>query len=357
MSQDQFTPEEQAIIDRLRDAPQPRLSQRTIDAIQQKMLVEMTNPALPVSPDTGSTLFTMANFALTAAAAVFIVVIGLVVVGQMRDDADVAAPLPETHIAAQHTNTPTSTATAISTPSPTVTLEDVLPTLTEAPVIAATFTELSPDISTATVETPIVAVSSPVPDASPEPIIVVEGLVQRLDEDTVTIYGIDFEVASGHPMLNLIDVGDTLRIEGVLDERGALIASVIDNLTDAVDAVATVGIEGPVEAIEDNVVTINGVEIELSPDDPVLVSLNIGDFLSVEGDFELREGRYLLVVVHFDVIGSAGDGVPVDCFFEETGMGIGMGRWRCDSGMGMGMGMGSSDDSGMGMGMGMGMGN
>jgi hypothetical protein len=47
----------------------------------------------------------------------------------------------------------------------------------------------------------------------------------------------------------------------------------------------TAVIEGPVEAINGNVITIYGIEITIDPDDPLLIVIRIDDVIRVEGDF------------------------------------------------------------------------
>ena len=53
----------------------------------------------------------------------------------------------------------------------------------------------------------------------------------------------------------------------------------------APDLPVTFAIEGPVEAVDDHIITIFGIEIELAPDDPLLAAIQPGDTLRVEGVF------------------------------------------------------------------------
>jgi hypothetical protein len=54
-------------------------------------------------------------------------------------------------------------------------------------------------------------------------------------------------------------------------------------------------IEGPVEAININIITIFGIDIEVDPDDPALVLLEIGDTVRIEGDM-LGTGDTIIIV-------------------------------------------------------------
>lgn len=45
-------------------------------------------------------------------------------------------------------------------------------------------------------------------------------------------------------------------------------------------------VEGPVESINVNVITIYNIELVLAEDDPILARIQVGDVLRVEGDFD-----------------------------------------------------------------------
>jgi hypothetical protein len=111
----------------------------------------------------------------------------------------------------------------------------------------------------------------------------------------------------------------------------------------------SVSLNGPIEAIADNLVTVNGIIVEFEPDDPVLGTLHPGNFVSVEGKFVGSGQNIVLVVVNVTVINNVTT-TDSACWYHDDGMG--MGHWHCD-GMGMGMGgaMGMGEGSG-GMGMG-----
>jgi hypothetical protein len=57
------------------------------------------------------------------------------------------------------------------------------------------------------------------------------------------------------------------------------------DMTTTSQTVTTV-IEGPVEAINGNVITIYGIHIEISDDDPMLDVIEVGDVIHVEGDID-----------------------------------------------------------------------
>ncbi|MCZ7542533.1 MAG: hypothetical protein M5R40_02865 [Anaerolineae bacterium] len=61
------------------------------------------------------------------------------------------------------------------------------------------------------------------------------------------------------------------------------------------DCGTAIVVEGPVTAIELNIIIINEIRIWLGPDDPLLTVIQIGDVLRVEGHYEEIEGVVVLV--------------------------------------------------------------
>lgn len=192
------------------------------------------------------------------------------------------------------------------------------------------------------------ATVSVTPTPNGDVVIVIEGPIINIVTNIITIYDFDIEVEPTNPMLNIIEIGDVIHIEGVFGNNGVIVATVVSNITNitTVTTGATVGLEGPIESINGNIVVVNGIPVQFAPDDPLLATLQVGNFLNVQGNFENSGATVVLVVVNIVVINNVVvDGNPL-CWFHVDGMGMGMGHWHCD-GMGMGMGMG---DGGMGMG-------
>ncbi len=61
-------------------------------------------------------------------------------------------------------------------------------------------------------------------------------------------------------------------------------------------------VEGPVENINVNIITIFGIDIEVSPDDPSLTRLALGDTVRVEGDIRGKGNTIVIVAVTVIVI-------------------------------------------------------
>ena len=193
--------------------------------------------------------------------------------------------------------------------------------------------------------------STPTPEATPQVtptptddsnfIIVVEGPVVNIVNNIITIYDFDVEVQPHHPMLGIIDIGDIVHVEGAYGSTGVIVASVVSNITNvatvSTPGTATVGLEGPVEAINGNIIMVNGIPVQLAPNDPLLNTVQVGKFVSVKGNFRGSGSNVVLVVVNITIVNNVVvNGYPF-CWYHDKGMG--MGHWHCD-GMGMGMGMG-----------------
>jgi hypothetical protein len=60
----------------------------------------------------------------------------------------------------------------------------------------------------------------------------------------------------------------------------------------------TIIIEGAVESIDGNIITIDGIPIEVAPDDPRLGAIQIGDVLRIEGESAKRGATPVIVAVN-----------------------------------------------------------
>lgn len=326
MSDEQFSPEEQNFIRQLREA-RPQIDPAARNAIREHMIAEFRYvTATPPAPRPRLRLAPV--LAAAAALAIVIFVIGQVV----RPPTPLTEiPTPQTQIAIVPSDTiqPTYTAEPLSI-TPTV----PLPSQTSTPVPATAMIPTTPAPS----EMPIV------PTTTQQITIVVEGPVSAINENVLIVYDLHVEVAPGHPILSLLEVGDFVRVEGEYPTGDAVVARIVSNLDDVtvVDGeTATVNLEGPVESIDNNQIVVNGITVQLDADDPILDSLQVDDFVSVKGNFENDGTMIVLVVVNVTVINDV-EVIEADCWYHADAMG--MGHWHCD-GMGMGMGMG-----GMGMG-------
>lgn len=337
MSGDSFTPEELDLIRKLQAVAKTRLSDRTMDAIRHRMLSEMDAPTSPYAVRRPVVL-RRSWFAIGVAAALTLVIAGVLLTNRPPNSIQITLTALQTRVAAGDTQTPTiASLEASSTPTPTITatvevahtvtahIENVTPT--PIPVVTLTASPTAPpEVPSAT--------------STPETVIALEGPIERIQGNTIEIYGIDIAIPAGNPILNIVEVGDVIRVEGSFDDQTGFMATAIENLLDDADT-ATVGLDGPIEAIDGEYVTINGIELDLSESATVIEGLSVGDFLSVRGNIETRGSRFVLAVVGIEVLPNVDIATPAGCYYHDPGMGMGMGmgHWHCE-GMGMGMGMG-----------------
>ena len=333
MTDEQPTPAEQSVIQQLQSLPKPRLDPHTREVLREHMLAEFRD--LPLTAQPLPSRFSVP--AIAAAAAILVILIGLGVI---------LSGLPPAIDTTLTTSPSTQVAVITSaTPEPHMTFTPTTAAFTATPI---TPTPTSVQLSATQPST----TSTPTPTATLETLIVVEGNITNILNNTLQIYDLNIEVEPQHPILNLVDVGDFVRVEGTLDTSGNILASVVGNVeeTSLVDSGITVSLEGLVESINDSSLVVNGIPVQLDPGDPLLQTLQVGNFINVQGNFEGSGDTIVLVVVNITIINYTPIQNDPNCWQHD---GMGMGHWHCD-GMGMGMGMG---DEGMGMGEAMGMGN
>jgi hypothetical protein len=187
-------------------------------------------------------------------------------------------------------------------------------------VIATTIEIVTAPETTPAPETPPDATETPGENNDDDMNFVIEGPVEKVNINIVTIYNFDIEIEPAHPILKIIKVGDFLRVKGDY-RQGKIVAVDISNLAGGEpDSGVSVVVEGPVEAINSNVVTINGMYVQFAPDDPRLGVLKIGDRLKVEGNFQGSGNTIVLVVVNIIIINAPINiGLPPSCKISKNG--------------------------------------
>jgi hypothetical protein len=345
MMDDQFTPEEQQLIQQLRTTPRAKLKDSTREAIRQQVMNEFRIAAGTAQQSRIPRVLRprlVVWFAAAAGAVAITTVIGLMIL---------QIGIQQTEISGTTTISASPGNQVAVVPSETLesTDESLILTVSVTPTPSMT-SEITPEITVTTAlpteaSTPVSLTPTPT-----EKTVVVEGPITNIVNNIITIYDFNIEVEAHHPILNLIDVGDLVRVEGAFGSDGVIVANVVSNITSTTavnnSVNATVNLEGPVEAIAGDLVTVNGIQAQLDPASPVFRTLQVGNFVSVQGDFQASGATIVLVVVSFTVIDSETT-IENDCWYHDTGMG--MGHWHCD-GMGMGMGMEAMGMEAMGMG-------
>jgi hypothetical protein len=344
MTEDQLSPEEQEIVRQIQSTSKPKLDATVRDAIRQRMVTEFRAVTVSEPPHPRPLRLRLTlQWAATLVAVMLIAVIGLLVIQSGNQN---VSPIVETSTLSLSPDNQVAVVPSATLPL-TVSGATAIVTPVPSPV-----TELAPNIP-ATTLVATQAVMPSTPTETPEKVVNIEGPVTSIVNNIVTIYGFNIQVAPQHPILQVIDVGDIVRVQGVLDSSGEVIASVVSNIpvvTSVNGSIATVGLDGPVEAINGNTIIVNSIPVELAPNDPLLKTIQVGNFVSVQGNFQTSASTIVLVVMNIAIVNNTV--IQSDCWYHADAMG--MGHWHCD---GMGMGMGEPDGMGMGEPSGMGMGD
>ncbi len=151
--------------------------------------------------------------------------------------------------------------------------------------------------------------------------IVIEGPVQAINVNIITIANIDIVVQADDPLLSSLTVGDVVQVGGQVDDSTGVISIQADTLTLTGDSIMSpvITLRGPVQAVNVNIVTIFNLNIQFNPDDPLLTELNAGDILEVNGNLVISGGAQIIVPVQVVIILNipaseppAGQGAAVD---------------------------------------------
>jgi len=152
--------------------------------------------------------------------------------------------------------------------------------------------------------------------------LLVIGVIQTTSESSVTVGSQEIDTSTAEetaPLLVGLKVKIKVKVKG---DGGVFVAIKISahvsgDEDDEFDGINIV-IEGPVEAINANLIVIYGINIQLDPDDDLLDELVIGDLLHVEGHAETQGGVIIIIVIHVRIItivniqvnpGGGGDGM------------------------------------------------
>lgn len=231
MADDLFTPEELALIRRLRSAPQPQLRPQAFQAIQQRILQTTELPSGSGRPVQASRTIPMhLLLVIGLLVAVIMIVVSVLVASQENRPGDVPGTSPLTLTPA---TPPELTEPVANTATPSATGTEGQPALQKS--ISATFQPTAGPLSTTT---PVAETQPPtVTDraTSSEAVVVIEGPVQKINNDIITVFDMDIRVDLTDPTLTLIQIGKTIRVEGYPDPNShttiiiAVTVSVVEN--------------------------------------------------------------------------------------------------------------------------------
>jgi hypothetical protein len=214
MREEPFTLDEQALIQRLRAAPQRTLKSQAREAIREQVIQEVDRVIVRAPR-------TRPGWQVLSLVAIAIVIISIVVVITA-----IILLTSSPHESPQFSGTSATAVTATAVPA---TLTPTL-TPTHVPAVEAT--------STVTAE----PTKAPTPDPTPEPIatgetralaplVVIEGPVQAVNSSGLTVFDTVIRVEPGDPVLSRIQVGDTVHVEGNLAQDSDTFIIVAVNVT------------------------------------------------------------------------------------------------------------------------------
>lgn len=162
------------------------------------------------------------------------------------------------------------------------------------------------------------------------------GTVQTVGADIIVVSGLQVDISGlGDEFATQIQVGTTVSVSGNIQNAMVTATTIVivnfpepeatdepspevtpePEVTPDVEATAEVTpeptddndddiiiIEGPVESIGINVITIFGIQIEVDPDDPILTQIEIGEIIRVEGIGDFDDGTLIIVSVNITVV-------------------------------------------------------
>ena len=139
-------------------------------------------------------------------------------------DIDIDSTVTVIGVLQQQTVIATTVIIVVNPTQPTATITpEVTPELTPEVTVEPTV-EATAEI---TAEPP--AESTPVVDAPP--LIVIEGPVQTININVITVFDFDIQIDASNPILTDLQIGDNVRVEGNLNFEGSKLVIVVVNIT------------------------------------------------------------------------------------------------------------------------------
>lgn len=204
-------------------------------------------------------------------------------------------------------------------------------------------------------------------DTTPAAAINVTGTVESVNGTTIVVSGVPVDISGANGVVPAVQVGVVVQITGSMN-KGTIVATtiVIINPTAAPEATdppestpettatpqptpqttpspappPTTGddseviiiIEGPVQKITVNVITVLDIDVEVQPGDPILTKVHVGDKIRVEGKAKARGTTIIIVAVNITIINviivnpppQGNPGLPPGCKISKKG------KIKCD---------------------------
>lgn len=252
MNPEQFTQEEQVLIERLQNAPQADIPTAVYEGVQTQLWDEMDNMTdVPVSPTQPQLPIVWLILAILAI--IGLILLGLFFLNISRDTASIES---------------TSTNNLIETSIPGFDFSGVITEINEDVILVG---GMAIDITNAVL---------PVDDLS-------TGM-------TVQVVG----VADGQ----IIHATAILNIDANPIEATQTIPSVTSSQPQETSDIPLVIVEGSVQAITVNSIRIFDIDIQVDPADPILTEIRIGDTIRIEGQSSIESNTIIIVAVNITII-------------------------------------------------------
>jgi hypothetical protein len=235
MSEQEFTPQELALIERIKNAPQPTLGHDAFERLRAQVIAEVDAlpPSTPPSqPGTSLPAPTM----IVIAVMVVVIIVSILILTSTRSQAPQPTQPPSatgvTATPASPTTAPTLSATPVSSEVLPV---QPAPASTSSPTAGATLepTHMPQPTSESTAETtpeetpPVTATGA----GAENTLIVLEGPVQSINVNVITVFDVQLQVNPDDPILANLHIGDNVHVEGRMVQDGDVFIVVVVNIT------------------------------------------------------------------------------------------------------------------------------
>jgi hypothetical protein len=179
----------------------------------------------------------------------------------------------------------------------------------------------------------------------------VTGTVEAINGTTIVVSGANVDLSQANITIPNLQVGVVVQITGSFS-NGVIIAttivilnptieatpemtatpvpestvSVTPALTPTVNGDPIIVIEGPVQSINVNIITIFNINIQVDSNDPILTQIQIGDNLHVEGHAVSQGNTIIIVAINITIVNvivvnppQDSPGVPPNCKITPKG--------------------------------------
>jgi uncharacterized protein DUF5666 len=177
--------------------------------------------------------------------------------------------------------------------------------------------------------------------------VTISGTVEAINGTTLVVSGVNVDFSASNINISDLQVGVVVQITGTF-ANGIIIATTIVVVNPAPEVTAApteestaevtpspteaggddtlIVIEGPVQQINLNIITILNFNIQVAADDPILTQIQVGDNVRVEGHAVPQGNTIIIIVVNITIVnvvivnpGAGNPGQPSNCRITPGG--------------------------------------